>query len=219
MKIGVGITVHNRHEQATKSIGWWKLMMPEGSQLIIVDDGSDVPFPGADFRFEKPVGISAAKNKCLALLDKNDFIFCSDDDFHPKVSEWWEPYVNSNLNHLCYTFDRPVKYACKEYIAYDQPNGCFLFFKKICLEAVGGWDEAFKYWSYEHVDLSTRIHNAGLTPHAFMDVHNSWNLFFSADQHQTTLSSVRHDDKVKGIQHNRPLLEQNKFSKEFKPYK
>jgi len=217
--IAVGITVHNRNDMAIGNINYWMRMLPPNARLFIVDDASHVPFPGADFRFNENIGIAVAKNKCLELCDYADYIFLADDDVFPRASDWWVPYIESGYNHMCMTFNRKADYVSKDYISYEKPCGCMLFFQRECLEVVGGFDPEFKGYSYEHVNLSQRIFNAGLTPRPFIDVHNSGVYFKSLDYYCEVKSSVSNTDKIVGIAQNSLLLEQKKFSKQFIPYK
>lgn len=106
MKISIAISVHNRHETAKETVKQWKKFLPKGAKLFIVDDGSDVPFPDADYRNETAQGIASCKNRCLELCDGADYIFLADDDVYPKIKDWHLPYINSGLNHLCFTFDK-----------------------------------------------------------------------------------------------------------------
>lgn len=48
-------------------------------QYVLVDDGSDIPVEGADYRFEKNVGVVEARNKAISLLS-TDWIAMIDDD-------------------------------------------------------------------------------------------------------------------------------------------
>lgn len=107
-KIGIGVTVHNRNEIAAKQIEKIKKYAPDGSVVYIVDDGSRVPFQGADFRFSTSQGIAKAKNKCIDFLYKMgcEYFFLFDDDTRPMGYLWERPYIESGENHLMYIFPR-----------------------------------------------------------------------------------------------------------------
>lgn len=219
MKIAIAITTHNRYETFKKCYDWMKVMLPSNAHLFVVDDGSEIPVPEATFRFEKTVGIAATKNKCLELCEGADHIFCFDDDIHPTCSDWYLPYIHSGLNHACFTFGRNIIKRHSTYFEFERPCGCMLYFKKICLDQVGGFDTSFILYSYEHVNLSDRIFNAGLTPARYVDVIDSMSRFYSYDREQGIQSSVSEDLRRAGIRNNTPLLEQKKLSKDFIPYK
>lgn len=227
MKIGIGVTVHNRNETAQHTIEQIKRFAPEGSKIVIVDDASKIPFDGADFRLNVNAGIANAKNKCFELLDDCDYIFLFDDDCYPVVENWHLPYIESGINHLSFTFSRlkdgrqngnKVILQHGELMVYNNPCGCMCFFTKKCLEVVGGFNPMYKVYGYEHVDLSVRIHNAGLTPHRFMDINSSKYLFKSLDYEQSIHSSVT-ENRSFHVRQNKILYMQSQRSKEFIPYK
>ena len=197
--LNIAISTYNRRETAEYSISQWKKHLPKGAKLFIVDDGSDIPFPNADIRNEVSLGIAACKNQCISLCYGSDYIILADDDVYPISSDWHLPYINSGENHLCFTFTkfsngqpngRKQIGEYKNMNVFHEPCGCMNFYTKACFDAVGGMDIGYGKWSYEHVSHSMRIHNAGLTPHPFMDVKNSLDLFYSYDWDQTTKRSV-----------------------------
>lgn len=216
-KIGIGITsTSNRAEMARNTLTMMREYLPKDAKLVIVTDTE---------------GIAKAKNQCLALLDEAVHIFLFDDDTHPIAHNWWMPYVFSGMKHLCFTFSHLAnggKNGNRELIKevdgikyYQNPSGCMLYLHRDCLDAVGGFDERYDVYSYEHVTLSLRIHNAGLTPYPFMDVANSLELFYSHDYHGTCKSSLPADRRGLSIRNNRPLYNatvENK-SKEYIAYK
>lgn len=178
--ISIAITTRNRREAFQKVICQILLHTSCRYQLIVVDDASDEPYCNADHRFEQRAGIPAAKNKCLELCE-HDHIFLLDDDTYPIADDWWRPYVESEKNHLCYTFLQ--KYKEKDGFTYHQlGNGCMLYLTRKCLDVVGGFDWNFGLGKYEHVNLSRRIFNAGLTEAPFMDVVGSGRLLYCMDQ-------------------------------------
>jgi len=199
MTIAVSIITHNRYEIFKKSYTEIKKRLPKNALLIVIDDGSTIPVTEADFRFEKSQGIAAAKNKAFELSQGYDYHFAFDDDIFPLVDDWHLPYINSGENHLCFTFTkfsngqpngRKQIGEYKDLNVFYEPCGCMNFYTKACFDKVGGMDVGYGKWSYEHVSHSMRIHNAGLTPHPFMDVKNSLDLFYSYDWDQTTKRSV-----------------------------
>lgn len=229
-KIGIAITEHNRYEMFKKSYDKIVEFMPDNAVLVVVDDASTKPFPEATFRFDVNVGIARAKNKCLELLYLQgcEHIFLFDSDTHPLKHDWHIPYIESKEPHLMYIFENFVKgglsdtklvYKDSEKIAYSHPRGCMLYFKKECLEKVGGMYEGFGKWGYEHPDLSNRIYNYGLTSFRFQDVVNSKGLFYSDDEHNSNLnSSVAKKERQLGVQKNQPIYNQRMFLKDFVPF-
>lgn len=219
MTIGVAISTRNRREIAEHSITEWRKYLPIGAKLVIIDDASDTPYPGADYRFEQQAGIAAVKNKCLELLEGYDHVFLADDDLYPLANGWAIPYMFSNLQHACYIFDRKLLWKEPDYVAYELPRGCLMYFTKRCIEIAGGYDTKFKLYSYEHPNLSRRIFNMKLTPAPYIDIPNSQGLFYSHDEQLTVQSSLDAYERCRGIKANKKYFEETKLSNEFIPYK
>lgn len=200
MKIGIGITTYgNRKTPALEMIRKYS--------------------PGAKIVTVNQKGIAKAKNMCLALLDDCTDIFLFDDDCYPVKDNWHSLYTLSGIHHLSYTFGRRVLKEANGLTEYELPCGCMLYTKRECLDFVGGFDTDFEGYSYEHVNYSQRIFNAGLTPAPFMDVTQSKDYIYSMDEHKQIVSSVSIQDRSAGIATNAHLLMKNRNSEEWKPYK
>ena len=218
--IGISITEHNRYDIFKKSYDEIKKYMPKDAVLVVVDDASTVPVKEATYRFETNVGISVAKNKCIELLYNAgcDHLFLFDSDCYPKQEDWWKPYIESKENHLMYIFqnfagnrsvgDTRLVYKDSKHVAYDHPRGCMLYYKRNAIETVGGMDEVFKKWGYEHGNLSDRIFNAGLTSFRYMDVVDSDKLIYSLDEHTFNKhTTMKLGERKKYIEKNKPEYE------------
>lgn len=237
MKIGIGITAHNRQEELNiclKNMDEW---LPDNSIIVVVDDASITPLNTSGIfhyniihRFDKNVGIARAKNKCLELLQKQgctDF-FLFDEDTYPISDKWWIPYIKSSEPHLMYIFtdfstsaklnDTIVIYQDNEKIAYSHARGCMIYLNEICLYNIGGMHPVFGKWGYEHPDLSNRIYNAGLTSFRYMDVIGSNKLIYSGDEHQSVDSTCIGRERITAIQRNKPIYDSRRFSKEYVSY-
>lgn len=213
MKIGIGITTRNRHEvyrYTIKRMAENTLFHHPDVWFFIrtVDDASDVPVEGADFRFEERAGVARAKNKCLELLKKDgcDHIFLFDDDTYPLARGWWRPYVESKEPHLMYQFKLPGKkvtdmmkvYEDGDIIAYSHTRGAMLYIDAKVLDVVGGLDTAYNPdGGFEHPDWTNRIHNRGLTTHRAMDVPGSEELLYCLDQGTLVESSIEKNRKAR----------------------
>lgn len=227
-KIKIALTTHNRYEVFKKSYGMWKKFLPKGAEIFVIDDGSTEPVPEADFRFETPQGIAAAKNKGFELMGKADFYFQIDDDIYPLNKNWYKKYVESGINHLCLGFDRftngfrnghELIKTDDKFDYWREPCGLMMMFTPICLEQAGGMDTRYGQWSGEHENLSRRIHNLGLTPYPFMDVKNGIKNFYSFDQHQSAERSVDGPTRRKLWATNKQLLVKEINSKAYYPFK
>lgn len=216
--IGVAISTRNRREMAEHSIQKWRDFLPASAKLVIVDDASDVPYPGADYRFETQAGIAVVKNKCLELLEGCEHLFLVDDDIYP-LDAWAPYYVNSNLQHACYIFDRKMLWKEPDYVAYDLPRGCLMYFTKRCIEKAGGFNTNFKIYGYDHAELSRRIFNMKLTPAAYIDIPDSKGLFYCHDEQLTVRSSLPLQERTRFIRGNKKLFDDTFSSNTFIPYK
>jgi len=227
--IGIGITTHNRNQLAAETYAKIAALTPD-AKIVVVDDASKVPVNiDADvYRFDENVGIARAKNKCLELLADCDHIFLFDDDTYPIAKNWWQPYVDSNENHLMYCFkdwsngkpvgDDDIIYSDNKIVAHSAARGCMLYVTKRVLEVVGGMDVRYGKAMEEHGDWTNRIYNAGLTTFKIMDVANSELLIHSMDQHQAVTSSIHIDDRASHLIKNRALAQERQSSTEYAPY-
>lgn len=230
MKIGIGVTVHNRNAQASATMSQIRNFAPKNSKIVIVDDASKVPFKGATFRFNVNAGIASAKNKCIELLYDAGctHFFLFDDDCHPIKKGWEEAYISTGINHLCMIFDRhsdgtpngikklKTKHGLSE---YSHACGCMLYFTREVVDKVGGMDEGFGQWGYEHVSYSRRIHNNFLTPRPFMDIENSFEWFRSLDREKKVERSVPHEIRLKLFQINKQKYQNEIESDRYIPFK
>src|SRR5690606_5785202 len=139
--------------------------------IIIVGDNNP-DYVRCDYAFTERVGIPRVKNKCIELFMQTDseYLFLLDDDTFPIHKDAFSRYIESNLNHACYTFYNNFR-KHDGYRSFRLVNGCMMFFTRKCFETVGGMDTTF-FSAYEHVEYSRRIFNAGLTPDRFIDIYS-----------------------------------------------
>jgi hypothetical protein len=206
--IGIAITVHNRHDVAKKTIEEHQRFLPEGCKFIVVDDCSDTPFPNADFRFEKNAGIAIAKNKCIELLNGCDHFFLFDDDTFPIEEGWHEHYINAGKGHLAYMFATTStdKYETRAGVRYWNVNrGCMLYFDKETLDRIGGFDNRFIQYNWEHLDISRRA--TGLE--GCMDIDRK--VICSLDEDRKVESSVLKGKRMFEL-YNKLIFFNNRFT-------
>lgn len=228
MRIGIGISTHNRYGIFKTTYKNIKKFAPLGAKIVVVDDASDVPVKEATFRFDKNQGIAKTKNKLLELLDDCKHVFLFDDDTHPVIDNWWKPYVESPEPHLMYIFehfksrqlgDTKVIFEDIEHKAYTHPRGCMLYIDSSILPVVGGFDEEYARWGFEHVDYSNRIYNNRLTSFRFQDVQGSEHFFYSADEHEAVSSTVTGVERSRYLESMRPKFKASYKSDKFCAYK
>lgn len=230
MKIGLGISCHNRNEISELVIKKWKDICPDEIKMVIVDDGSIRPIKGATFRFEQSQGIAKVKNKCIELLDDCDYIFLSDDDIYPIDALWYKKYIDAHIATKCHymscTWDKLANGTknghkqlrkTKNLVEYSHPSGVLLFMTKKCIQRIGGMDTDFGKYANEHVEHARRAYNCRLTPFPYCDIPSSIHMFYSYDYNKKIESSV--EDRKYWLVKNKELLKKTKFSNKFKPYK
>lgn len=224
--IGIGITTRNRPEVLANSLIKHDKFLPPSSNIVIVDDSSDIPVPGATYRFDERAGIPRAKNKCLELLQDCDHIFLFDDDCYPIVKDWWKPYVDHMEPHLMYIFTgfgnqtKGIKeiYRDETTVAYDHVRGCMLYVDRRVLDVIGGFDTTYGIGMYEHTDWTNRIFNAGLTTHRVMDVPDSNKLIHSMDEYQEVMPTFTTEERQQQIRRNRRIKMQNSGKTSYKDF-
>jgi len=214
--IGIGITTTpERKAIYEESLAEWYEFLPKDAYIVVIND-------------LKYKGIAHSKNKCLAQLYElgcNEF-FLVDDDVRPLKMGWELPYINHPEPHLMYQFklsgkpanDMRVLYKDDETVAYSHTRGAFIYLNKEVLDTVGGFDEEYNPYGYEHPDLTNRIYNAGLTKYRAMDVPNSKELIYCLDQDGKVASSVPTRERSLSLRRNAALYRRNKNSKEYKRF-
>lgn len=179
--------------------------------VFIIDDGSKVPAPGCHWRNKSPKGIAWVKNKSIELLmDAGvDHLFLFDDDCYPTQSEWWKPYIESGEHHLSYLFpplwDRETTsvYKDSKKFALSSGTGCMQYYTRECIEKVGGMRTTFGRWSFEHIEHSQRIANAGLVEYPFQGIYTD--AFYAYDEYQETRSAIDQKTRRESYVRNRDL--------------
>lgn len=227
--IAVCISTRNRREVFKTCYSNWKKHLPKDACLFVVDDASNENYANANYRFEKRAGIPKVKNKCLELCMATNaiHIILSDDDIFPIVDGWEKPYIESGINHLCYTFTTAYKHVAERKKGYEKDgfmihslaNGCMMYFTRECINTVGGFDERFGLGLYEHTDLTRRIYNAGLTPYKCMDVVGSDKLFHSMDEHGEIERNFSITERQELLRKGRDLFHKQSQSKEYIEYR
>lgn len=221
MTVGIAMTTHNRPEVRTEAIAGWMANRPEGVPFFLVDDASDEPAQFATYRFDRNVGIATAKNKCIELLmDAGcEHLFLTDDDAWPRPDiDWWTPYVASAIPHMMYlkSLEHRSVWSDGKHWAGPKARGGVLYYHRSAIEKVGGMRTEFPRWGDEHVELSLRIHNVGLTPYPFMDVVGSADLW---RYDRTQESSVPLAERESYREVKRQVMQKYKGSTDFVPYR
>lgn len=226
--IAICITTRNRNDVLKKSMEKWVEYFPENARLFLIDDASNELAKGIlySYIFPKNVGIARSKNKCLELARDFDHIFLADDDIYPIKDNWHQRYIDSDINHICLSFETKSngnRYSPNVFIdgeyqgmnSFNAPNGCFLYLKKKVFETVGGLRTDFGLWGFEHYEYSQRIFNAGLNPKPFLDFKDSLDYFHVMDYYNQVSSSLSNSVKIPLIHKNKTLFDKFKDSSDF----
>lgn len=223
--IVIVISTRNRPEVFKKTLKEWKRCFPQ-AKILTVDDCSDTPYVKATYRFPYNAGIAAVKSKSIELAYNTGktHVVLADDDAYPRHEHALDAYINSGINHLCFTFGvhsnntstgmRIVKQDDK-FTYWNKPCGPMLYFRREVFDKVGGMNPAFGTWGMDHSSFSMRIHNAGLTPYPYMDVVNSIDLFYSYDYYQSIKRSTPNAVRMQNIAVNRKRADRDNKGSEY----
>jgi glycosyltransferase involved in cell wall biosynthesis len=178
----IAITTYNRPKVLEFSLSQFKKY---GGDIVIVDDCSSVAYPKLPnvHRNKERLGIAKSKNKCLSLLKDYKRIFLFDDDCFPICENWWKPYIDGGEHHYCYGCEPQItiKAMNEKTTWWHNTFGCCLMVDQAVLKKVGGMDEKFGLWGFEHAEFSHRIFNAGLIPYPYITPTGVSNLVWSLD--------------------------------------
>lgn len=218
LKVGIAISTHQRPEVLKRAIEQHMKYLPAGALVVVIDDGSKpaalVPDGVQLIRHEISQGIVTSKNTSLsALMEAGcEHLFLWDDDAWPIADGWHLPYIESPEPHLAYQFldlagrnklnDIAVLYSDEKHVAYTGQRGVMLYYHRIAIEKVGGFDPVYGRGMYEHSDLALRIHNAGLTTWAYADVVGSEKMIHSLDEHEAVERSVPRPERQMLVERN-----------------
>ena len=220
--IGVGITTHNRPDILKETLSAFAKLCPDGTPIVVVDDGSDIPAADATgtatiYRHAAARGIPAAKNRCIEELMNLgvQHLFLFDDDTRPDSESWWTAYVDSPEPHLqyCWTHNAngspvpkmDVLYRDSTLKAYGWSMGCMLYVRADVIDKVGGMRPEFGRGMEEHAEWSQRIHNAGFTSFVHQDLADTPGLFHAGDEDASVERSFGWTDRGELLLRNEKL--------------
>ncbi|KJD35929.1 hypothetical protein PW52_09405 [Tamlana sedimentorum] len=187
--------------QALQSL-YNQTLLPE--QIIIVDDGSNaatrnvlkqIEHPGVHIVYQENKGVSHARNTAISLA-KTDYILNldADDYYEPTFIEKAVEVLNDNkqlvaVSSYCRTFKKdktidiiePLGGDLKDFIVINNARASSMF-RKICWEAVGGFDEKM-VGGYEDWEFWIAVLKLGGTIHIIKEVLSHYRVKkFSRDQ-------------------------------------
>ena len=182
MKIGIGVTTYKRPECLAK----WK----EQIDKTITND--HVIIHVAEDTDEDRKGIAYRKNECLRALKDCDYIFLFDDDCYPIQAGWMDFFINSGHEHLlfCSPKHHKIRGVFNDVTIYEESAGVFLFICKSAIDRVGGFNEEFGIYGFEHANYSNRILGTKFYP-----VLNNTDVYLYAEdysnpQHKSSINTA-----------------------------
>jgi hypothetical protein len=153
-------------EEWTRSVG--RVGQPDIEDVRLL---SGAVIPASTLRGGR-LGVAANKNTGLEyLMDAAhcDRLWLSDDDSWPLSPASLIAHYNTGLPHslVCWGSHRRSHESRGAVSNWRWPRGAVMYVARDVVETVGGMIEAFAHGGHEHVEWSTRIHNAGFTPFPF----------------------------------------------------
>lgn len=194
IKRGVAIVHYNRTDQLGDLIECTKLTVPNGTRVVVCDDGSDrkhnedntideaalhVPHDVSFIRGPNK-GVGANKNRALWALQDCHFMAIIEDDLFPMEKGWFEIYERTaeftDNHHFCRVQSKEIRESHPTFteslaqqgitpIFASSPRGDFTFITSRVITTVGGFNPRFQGAGYAHGEWSNRIANAGLVCH------------------------------------------------------
>lgn len=191
IKRGVAVVHYNRLINLSLILESVKNTVPEGTKVVLCDDGSK---PIDNYSVESiadklgiillkgpNLGVAANKNRALWALQDCTFLAIIEDDLYPKEKGWFEIYETacklSEIHHFCRVQPpKEVEELVPDFRAFMQSNsltpiygssvrGDFTFITSSVVRRVGGFNPEFRGAGYAHGIWSDRVFKAGLIGH------------------------------------------------------
>jgi GT2 family glycosyltransferase len=156
MKIGIGVTTYKRPKCLAKWLEQVDKTYTNDYVIIHVAEDTD----------EDRRGVAYRKNECLRALKDCDYVFLFDDDCYPIQAGWIKFFIYSGYEHLIYCDPKfhGLRNEIGNLLVYNDCGGVFMFMAKSAIERVGGFNEDFGLYGFEHAEYSNRILNSRAYP-------------------------------------------------------
>lgn len=201
---GVAICHFNRMKHLGQIVEAVKLTAPNGTKVVICDDGSDEE---DNYTVEQVArdtgvivlrgpnkGVAANKNRALWALQDCATLVILEDDLLPKEQGWFEAYekaaIISGIHHFCRVQDRVVEESVPAFSAFmkeqgltpiygPHPRGDLTFLTNTVIQTVGAFNPLFRGAGYAHGEWSKRVAKAGLIghPNTWVDIQEAQQKF------------------------------------------
>jgi GT2 family glycosyltransferase len=192
MRVGIGVTSYNRPECLKECLEHINKHTFMDNVTLYVAQDTD----------EDRQGIAKRKNECLRALKDCDYVFLFDDDCFPIKDGWMEFFINSGNSHLLFLNDKlhnPFS-SMNGRTWYKNCGGVFMFMDKETILRVGGFNEKFFIYGFEHAEYSIRI----LGKHGIYPALNYTDEYLFAHDYSTTnhKSSITDEEKKQHVRNN-----------------
>jgi len=145
--------------------------LPE--RLAVFEEHLRANTKGVDYKLsinidstEFPRGVAKSKNGNLKALRGCKHIFLFDDDCFPIKEGWVDFFINSGYKHLLYLDPKKHTKHCDigNLELYKDCSGVFMYIDGSVIDEIGGFNENFGRYGFEHADFSQRVLDAKLYP-------------------------------------------------------
>jgi GT2 family glycosyltransferase len=179
-KIGIAISTRNRQAHLKMCLAHFVAYYPSehNVSILVCDDNSQESCAaennatcehwGIDYHYHQTrIGVAANKNFGLSAMMDNDVTFLFDDDCFPNDASWVAPYIDimnqNNVHHLTYTPWMPSQRVERDgmYIS-EWGMGCCMFFSRQLITKIGGFDEKYHMFGFEHLAYGRRAFISGM---------------------------------------------------------
>lgn len=184
MKLGIGITTHDRTKILELTLSKIAIHWPNFDTKLVVSDDSTNPDIvaenkmlavkyGAEYLNDgKRKGIANNKNSSLYPLKDCDYIVLFDDDCFPIKDGWFEFLINAHkqtgihhfnlLDSRVHNEERRSNVGDFTVIECIDSGGVMLFLTKEVVNRVGAFNKEYGLYGFEHCSYSKRIERSGL---------------------------------------------------------
>lgn len=222
MNIGIGVCSYKRPELATNTCKSILATIDRSTHNITtVCSLDDIDATGYDWVIKnfnlihgKNEGISYNKNRLIRYLDGNDYIFLAEDDILFLKPGWVDIYIKAcvitgyqHFNYIVSDYRKYIKRTIpfKDITIGDSGpyvNGVFMVMSKECIKLVGGFDNRYIKYGYEHADYTKRCKKAKIYPEFHTHIMEASDFI----EWLPSKSCLSEEEKKEGIQINSKIF-------------
>jgi len=176
--IGIAISTRNRHAHLKMCVAHFIACMPDlPTRIAVCDDNSCDEVASANqqlcrdwgidyYYHDQRLGVAGNKNFGLSMMLDCEMIFLFDDDCFPNEIAWEIPYINAyhqDIHHMTYTpWMVKQRYQKDNVYVHEWGMGCCMFFSPQLIQKIGGFDEKYELFGFEHLAYGRRAFASGM---------------------------------------------------------